>query len=173
MTDRGHLDLAAGGHERSVGDQLPQRWKMTMSEPSSRRYWTPRPGLSRLFEDTQRGTCCGHPRVSGGPTRCCRRRSRRLPSRARSRPPVAARPGVVEGETPLRARCACACLDESARRDRRRRQRIALGLAWATIAWNTLEADVAIAAGAAAPWIALIGFGLDSTVEVLSASVIV
>jgi divalent metal cation (Fe/Co/Zn/Cd) transporter len=57
--------------------------------------------------------------------------------------------------------------------DRRRGQRIALGLAWATIAWNTVEAVVAIVSGAVASSIALIGFGLDSTVEVLSASVIV
>ncbi len=57
--------------------------------------------------------------------------------------------------------------------ERQRRQRVVLGLAWATIAWNTVEAVVAIAAGAAASSIALVGFGLDSTVEVLSASVIV
>jgi divalent metal cation (Fe/Co/Zn/Cd) transporter len=63
-------------------------------------------------------------------------------------------------------------LDPS-RLERRRRHRIALGLAWATIAWNTVEAVVAIAAGSAASSIALVGFGLDSTVEVLSASVIV
>jgi divalent metal cation (Fe/Co/Zn/Cd) transporter len=63
--------------------------------------------------------------------------------------------------------------DVSAAPDRRRRQRIALGLAWATIAWNTVEAVVAIVAGAVASSIALVGFGLDSTVEVLSASVIV
>ena len=61
----------------------------------------------------------------------------------------------------------------SAEPDRRRRQRIALGLAWATIAWNTVEAVVAIVAGAVASSIALVGFGLDATVEVLSASVIV
>ena len=46
-------------------------------------------------------------------------------------------------------------------------------LAWATIAWNLVEAIVAIAAGTAAGSIALVGFGLDSTVEVLSAFVIV
>ena len=57
--------------------------------------------------------------------------------------------------------------------ERQRRQRIALRLALATIAWNTVEAVVAIVAGAAASSIALVGFGLDSTVEVLSASVIV
>ena len=63
--------------------------------------------------------------------------------------------------------------DLAAEPDRRRRQRIALGLAWVTIAWNTIEAVVAIVAGAVASSIALVGFGLDSTVEVLSASVIV
>ncbi|MEK7410167.1 MAG: cation transporter [Actinomycetota bacterium] len=46
-------------------------------------------------------------------------------------------------------------------------------LAWATIAWNVIEAVVAISAGSAAGSIALIGFGLDSTVEVMSAFVIV
>lgn len=46
-------------------------------------------------------------------------------------------------------------------------------MAWATIAWNVIEAVVAIAAGTAANSVALVGFGLDSTVEVLSAFVIV
>jgi divalent metal cation (Fe/Co/Zn/Cd) transporter len=46
-------------------------------------------------------------------------------------------------------------------------------LAWATIGWNVVEAVVAIAAGAVANSVALVGFGLDSTVEVLSAFVIV
>lgn len=57
--------------------------------------------------------------------------------------------------------------------ERKRRQRIALGLALITIAWNVVEAVVAIVAGAVASSIALVGFGLDSSVEVLSASVIV
>jgi divalent metal cation (Fe/Co/Zn/Cd) transporter len=51
--------------------------------------------------------------------------------------------------------------------------RRAVRLAWATIAWNVVEAVVAIAAGTAAGSIALVGFGLDSIVEVMSASVIV
>jgi divalent metal cation (Fe/Co/Zn/Cd) transporter len=63
--------------------------------------------------------------------------------------------------------------DLAAESDRGRRQRIALGLAWATIAWNTVEAVVATVSGVIASSIALVGFGLDSTVEVLSASVIV
>ncbi|MEP6658610.1 MAG: cation transporter [Acidimicrobiales bacterium] len=45
-------------------------------------------------------------------------------------------------------------------------------LAIATLSWNVIEAAVAIAAGSAAGSIALVGFGLDSTVEVLSALVI-
>jgi divalent metal cation (Fe/Co/Zn/Cd) transporter len=57
--------------------------------------------------------------------------------------------------------------------ERKRRQRNALGLALITIAWNVVEAFVAIVAGAVASSIALVGFGLDSSVEVLSASVIV
>ena len=50
--------------------------------------------------------------------------------------------------------------------------RVAVRLAWATIAWNVIEAIVAIVAGTAAGSIALVGFGLDSTVEVMSAAVI-
>ena len=52
-------------------------------------------------------------------------------------------------------------------------QKRAARLAWATIAWNVVEAVVAIVAGTAASSIALVGFGLDSTVEVMSAVVIV
>jgi divalent metal cation (Fe/Co/Zn/Cd) transporter len=52
------------------------------------------------------------------------------------------------------------------------RARRAVRLAWLTIAWNVVEAVVAIAAGTAAGSIALVGFGLDSTVEVMSAVVI-
>jgi divalent metal cation (Fe/Co/Zn/Cd) transporter len=53
-----------------------------------------------------------------------------------------------------------------------RLERRARLLAWATVAWNLIEAVVAVLAGVAASSIALIGFGLDSTVEVLSALVI-
>lgn len=53
-------------------------------------------------------------------------------------------------------------------------RRAALGrrvqmLAWATIGYNSLEAVVAIGAGLAAGSVALLSFGLDSVVEVLSA----
>lgn len=56
---------------------------------------------------------------------------------------------------------------------RSRLQQRASGLAWATVAWNVVEAAVAISAGVVARSIALVGFGLDSTVEVLSALVII
>lgn len=46
-------------------------------------------------------------------------------------------------------------------------------LAYATIAWNAVEAVVAIAAGAVAGSIALIGFGFDSSIETFSAAVVV
>ena len=48
----------------------------------------------------------------------------------------------------------------------------ALFLAWFTVVYNVLEAAVAITAGQAAGSSALIGFGLDSAVEVASAVVI-
>ncbi|MCO5319117.1 MAG: cation transporter [Microthrixaceae bacterium] len=55
----------------------------------------------------------------------------------------------------------------------RGQRRGALALAWTTIAWNSIEAVVAIASGRAADSIALIGFGLNSIVEVGSAVVVV
>lgn len=51
----------------------------------------------------------------------------------------------------------------------RRRIRIVVAI---TISWNVIEAVVALAAGGAASSAALIGFGLDSIVEVLSATAV-
>lgn len=51
----------------------------------------------------------------------------------------------------------------------RRRIRIVVSV---TIAWNVIEAIVALVAGGAASSAALIGFGLDSVVEVLSAAAV-
>jgi divalent metal cation (Fe/Co/Zn/Cd) transporter len=48
-----------------------------------------------------------------------------------------------------------------------------LRLEYLTIGWNTIEAGVALAAGVAAGSIALIGFGLDSIIEVFAAGVVV
>ncbi|MDW3219463.1 MAG: cation transporter [Acidimicrobiales bacterium] len=53
----------------------------------------------------------------------------------------------------------------------RLRRRVVV-LAWMTIAWNVIEAVVAIGAGLEAGSLALVGFGLDSTIEVASAAVI-
>lgn len=52
------------------------------------------------------------------------------------------------------------------------RRRAAL-LAWFTIGWNTIEGIVAVGAGLAAGSIALVGFGLDSGVEVFAGAVVV
>ncbi|MEZ5171476.1 MAG: cation transporter [Acidimicrobiia bacterium] len=57
--------------------------------------------------------------------------------------------------------------------ERIRHRRYALVLAWATIGWNSIEAIVAIAGGRAAGSIALVGFGLNSVVEVGSAVVVI
>jgi divalent metal cation (Fe/Co/Zn/Cd) transporter len=46
-------------------------------------------------------------------------------------------------------------------------------LAWAGNAWHVLEFAVAVAAGVAAGSVALVGFGLDSLIEVASGTVIV
>lgn len=52
-------------------------------------------------------------------------------------------------------------------------RRRAVALAWITVIWNVIEAVVAIVAGRNAGSLALVGFGLDSTIEVASAAVIV
>lgn len=46
-------------------------------------------------------------------------------------------------------------------------------LAWLTIGWNTVEGVVAIGSGAVAGSVALIGFGVDSFVEVFAGGVII
>ncbi len=57
--------------------------------------------------------------------------------------------------------------------DRRRSlARTAQLLAWLTIGWNLVEAVVAIGAGVAASSSALLGFGLDSAIEVSSATIV-
>lgn len=53
-----------------------------------------------------------------------------------------------------------------------RLRRRAVGLAWATIVWNVIEAVLAVGAGLEAGSLALVGFGLDSTIEVGSAAVV-
>lgn len=50
--------------------------------------------------------------------------------------------------------------------------RIGLWLVGATLAYNVVEAVIALASGAAADSIALVGFGLDSGIEVVAASLL-
>ncbi len=57
--------------------------------------------------------------------------------------------------------------------DRRALVRRGSVLAWFTIAWNSFEGIAGIVAGIAAGSIALVGFGIDSYVEVFAGSVIV
>lgn len=57
--------------------------------------------------------------------------------------------------------------------ERDRLVRRGLWLASLTIAWNVIEAVVAIGAGVAAGSLALVAFGFDSIIEVLSAFVVV
>jgi divalent metal cation (Fe/Co/Zn/Cd) transporter len=52
-------------------------------------------------------------------------------------------------------------------------RRRGLRLAWLIVVWDVIEGAVAITAGIAAGSIALIGFGLDSTIEVFAASVVI
>jgi divalent metal cation (Fe/Co/Zn/Cd) transporter len=52
-------------------------------------------------------------------------------------------------------------------------ERRGLRLEYLTVAWNVIEAIVAVAAGLVARSIALIGFGLDSTVEIFAACVVI
>ena len=54
-------------------------------------------------------------------------------------------------------------------RDAERRGRL---LAYLTIIWNSLEGIIAVAAGIAAGSIALVGFGVDSVIEVSSGAII-
>ena len=70
--------------------------------------------------------------------------------------------------TPARARC-----EDRYRHNIDVLRRRGLALAGLTIAWNVIEAIVAITAGIAAGSIALVGFGFDSTIEVMSSVVVV
>jgi divalent metal cation (Fe/Co/Zn/Cd) transporter len=52
-------------------------------------------------------------------------------------------------------------------------RRRALRLEYLTVGWNAVEAVVAVCSGLAAGSIALVGFGLDSVIEVFAASVVI
>jgi divalent metal cation (Fe/Co/Zn/Cd) transporter len=61
----------------------------------------------------------------------------------------------------------------TARSERERLMRRARALAWGANLWHVIEFAIAVGAGVAAGSIALIGFGLDSLVEVAAGTVIV
>jgi len=63
-------------------------------------------------------------------------------------------------------------MSESAVLDRTPIMRRGRRLEYFTIAWNTLEGLVAVVAGAIAGSISLVGFGIDSFIEVTSGSVL-
>ncbi len=48
-----------------------------------------------------------------------------------------------------------------------------LALAWFIVVWDVIEGVVAVTAGLAADSIALVGFGIDSAIEVFAASVVI
>ena len=63
--------------------------------------------------------------------------------------------------------------EERAAAERARLTRRGFWLEYASMAWMTVEAAVAIAAGVMASSIALVGFGLDSVIEFFAAAVVV
>ena len=61
----------------------------------------------------------------------------------------------------------------SATADQEALRRRGLRLAWFIVVWDLIEGVVAVTAGLAAGSIALIGFGIDSGIEVFAASVVI
>jgi divalent metal cation (Fe/Co/Zn/Cd) transporter len=50
---------------------------------------------------------------------------------------------------------------------------LARGLLWVTLAWNIVEGIIAVGSGIAAQSVALVGFGLDSGIEVAAAAILI
>jgi divalent metal cation (Fe/Co/Zn/Cd) transporter len=57
--------------------------------------------------------------------------------------------------------------------DRARLARRVRALSWLSLAWMTIEGGVAIAAGAVAGSVALVGFGIDSAIEALASVIVI
>src|SRR2546428_10516264 len=74
--------------------------------------------------------------------------------------------------TTLAMRCRLGNMAESAILERTAVVRHGRRLEYFTIAWNALEGLVAVVAGAIAGSISLVGFGIDSFIEVTSGSVL-
>ena len=85
------------------------------------------------------------------------------------------RPGLIE-LTPAAARGELPVLGQRAPlgpEERSRLERRAKLLAWVGNGWHLVEFVVALAAGIAAGSVALVGFGLDSLIEVAAAAVVI
>jgi divalent metal cation (Fe/Co/Zn/Cd) transporter len=82
--------------------------------------------------------------------------------------PVQLPPAATRGELRVLGQRSRLEPQERARLERRARV-----LAWAGNGWHLVEFGVALAAGIAAGSVALIGFGLDSLIEVAAASVVI
>jgi divalent metal cation (Fe/Co/Zn/Cd) transporter len=61
----------------------------------------------------------------------------------------------------------------SLRRGKRGSSLLAIALLWFTLAWNVVEGVVAVSSGVVAGSVALVGFGLDSAIEVVAAAVLI
>src|SRR5579864_8758202 len=77
-------------------------------------------------------------------------------------------PAAARGELRILGQPAALAADERARLERRVKL-----LAWTGNGWHLVEFAVALAAGIAAGSVALIGFGLDSLIEVAAAGVVI
>src|SRR5688572_8254854 len=81
-------------------------------------------------------------------------------------------PACIDACGPCDDCCTCEPPADHAS-ERRRLARMAWGLTAVTILWNGIEAGVALIGGIIARSVALVAFGLDSLIEVSSATVIV
>ena len=64
-------------------------------------------------------------------------------------------------------------IEDAVHRDTERLRRRGLRLAWFIVVWDVIEGVIAVTAGLAAGSIALLGFGIDSGIEVFAASVVI
>ncbi len=77
-------------------------------------------------------------------------------------------PAAARGDLPALGLRSVLAADERARLEQRAKL-----LAWAGNGWHVVEFAIALAAGIAAGSVALIGFGLDSLIEVAAAGVVI
>lgn len=81
-------------------------------------------------------------------------------------------PHVVRRSTPRRDSCASPAVTAASPEVEALRRR-GLALAYFIVGWDVIEGAIAVTAGFAAGSIALVGFGIDSGIEVVAASVVI